>query len=145
MRTRPKDAEPEMLPGSARALVYGDIPDDDDDPDESINANKSASAGPSLKLEYTGVQASRYNAKAEPRPTPISRDPDQSLSTHKEGAAPEGKKVSFAPTPKFVSSEGSTSSSSESDPAPGRQSSGEKPKASEARGRLPKNSERRTR
>ena len=140
----PENAVSEMLPRSARALVYGDIPDDDDEPDESINANESASASPSLSLDYNGVQASHYNANAEARPTPILRKPDQSRSTHKEGAASEGKNVSFAPAPKFVSSEGLTSSSSESDAAPRSQNSSEKPKASEARGRIPKNSERKT-
>jgi hypothetical protein len=140
----PENAVSEMLPGSARALVYGNIPDADDEPDESVGAHESALADPSIRLDSKDIYASRYNANAEPRPTPILRKPDQSRPTHKEASASEGKNVSFAPTPNLVSSEGSTSSPSELDPAPGRQISGEKSKASETGGRISKNSDRTT-
>ena len=134
----PENAVSEMVPGSARALVYMYTNNADDKLEESKNAKESSSAGSGQISDSDRVQGLRDDANATPHLNPVLGKPDQSRSTNTQGPESEGKHVSFAPTPKLASSD-STTSPSDSEPAPPRQSLRQAYKAAGAQERKSKN------
>ena len=97
----PENTVSEMVPGSARALVYMYANNADDELEESTKAKESSSAGSGQISDSDRVQALRNDANAAPHLNPVLSKPDQSRSTNTQGPESEGKHVSFAPIPKF--------------------------------------------